>query len=484
MFEPGMKAQRIALFLTAGIAGVLFLYGLGDIPLISQNEARRAVPAFNMLVSGNWLVPISNGEMYLSKPPLLYWLAALSSLSFGVINEWTVRLPSALAAAAIVLVCYKYALWRFGPWAALFTVQILIANVSFAMFARRAEIEMLLTALCVGSALSLLQFIYGDGKRKWLLSGYFLLGLAVLTKGPLALLFVTLPLLICALVQRGDRQWDFIKDVRGWAVFILVGASWYAAVSWQHGIGVWSGIVQKDMLGKMYVADAAPVYNYLFWVFTDFFPASLVLLVAPIATWRRWRECRETVALAIAVLAPLVLFSLFKDKHAKYLLPIYPFVAMLVGKRVGEIFEASTGATRRLILAAGIAMPLGYAAFYAGLESKVFSDRISVFLPFSSWLDSAKPFPLYAYRGIDERIVFYAHRQIPVMGDSELLAARAARRPFFLLVENPKTDNLKDESDCVVKSFTPYLKKNRSLVIYGFGNACAQVASMENRNSP
>jgi 4-amino-4-deoxy-L-arabinose transferase-like glycosyltransferase len=107
-----------------------------------------------MFATGDWLFPRLNGELYISKPPLIYWLAAEVSWLFGTVNEWTVRLPSAMAASAIAIVIYRYMRTRFGAWPALFAVQLLIANVSFAMFARRAEIEMLLTALCFFSFLS------------------------------------------------------------------------------------------------------------------------------------------------------------------------------------------------------------------------------------------------------------------------------------------------------------------------------------------
>src|SRR2546425_1245025 len=88
--------------LVGGLTVLVFFWGLGDIGLMSFNEARRALPAQAMFLEGDWLLPHLNGELYLAKPPLLYWLAASASFLFGAANEWAVRLPSALAAAATV----------------------------------------------------------------------------------------------------------------------------------------------------------------------------------------------------------------------------------------------------------------------------------------------------------------------------------------------------------------------------------------------
>lgn len=63
---------RRLLFVTFFLGALAFYWGLGDIALLSFNEARRAVPAEGMFRSGDWLLPRLNGELYLAKPPLLY----------------------------------------------------------------------------------------------------------------------------------------------------------------------------------------------------------------------------------------------------------------------------------------------------------------------------------------------------------------------------------------------------------------------------
>jgi len=467
------RLYRGLLYATLLIAATVFYWGLGDIALMSYNEARRAIPIGTMFTTGDWLLPRLNGDLYLAKPPLLYWLGTVSAHLFGSPNEWAVRLPSALAATSVVVVAYRYALRQFGAWPALFTSQLLIANASFTMFARRAEIEMLLTALCFFALLAALNFTRGNGSRTWLWLSYFLLGAAVLAKGPLALLFVTLPLLIDALFHRQPRQWQALRDPIGWSIFFVVGTSWYAAVTWQMGFEIWQATIQKDILNKVHGAAGEPIFSYFLWLMTDFFPASLLLFVAPLATWRRWKNRHDSMALLLAVLTPLLIFTAFSDKHAKYLLPAYPLIAILLGKRLGELYATAGPAIRRSLLVAGILLPAGYAAFYAVAETRIFEYRYSAFPKFTHWLNSANGVPIYGYLNLDERLLYYARRDIPMLDQASLQSLRSARKPLFLLVEGSETAKIAPQADCLVQKFEPYLSKRKALTVFGFGSACA-----------
>ena len=468
-----MKHYRLLVSATFAMGALVFFWDLGSIPLLTFNEARRAIPASNVVASGDWLLPRLNGELYLTKPPLLYWLAAGMAHLIGSANEWAVRLPSAMSAAIITLVVYSYARRQFGPWPALFAIQLLIANTSFAMEARRAHIEMLLTALCFCALLSALRFTRGNDDRKWLWLSYFLLGAATLTKGPLALLFVTLPLFADALYQRQPRPWQALRDPIGWGIFLAVGSSWFVAVTWQMGFDIWSSILKKDIVDKVSTSAGDPFYMYFLWLLADFLPWSLLLFVAPITTWRRWKLQPSIIALILVVAAPLFTYSCFGNKNAKYMLPVYPLVAILLGKRLGDLFETSGPTFRRYLIAVALLFPAGYAAFYAVAESRVFAYRYSAFPHITGWLATIGHTPLYGYVDVDERLIYYAKRDIPIL-DKESLQDRLAGDPALLLfAEGTSASEIESVADCVVKRFKPYLKKDRTLTVFGFGSACS-----------
>jgi len=459
------------LSVTLLLGAAVFFWGLGDLPLLTYNEARRAVPAANMVANGDWLLPELNGELYITKPPLIYWAAAATSYLFGVVNEWTVRIPSALSAAAIAFLAYRYALRQFGAWSALFTLQILIANAGFAMLGRRAGIEMLLAVLCFSSLLSALKYTHENAGRQWLLLSYFLLGAAVLAKGPIALLFVTVPLLFDALYQRQPRQWQALRDPLGWVIFLLVGSSWYVAVTWQMGFDIWGATVHTDMVNKVYGSSGEPFYNYLLWLVADFFPASLLLFIAPVAVWLRWKKNDVTVSLCIAFIVPLLIYTAFSDKHAKYLLPVYPLVAILLGSRLGELVSNAGPRLRRCLLIVGILLPAGYAAFYAVAEAKMFHYRYEALPLIKDWFaGNVDNVPIYGYVDLDERLIYYAKRNIPIIDDVKLESLKAGNA--MLLVEDSDIAKIQPQAKCLIKEFKPYLKKDGTLAVFGFGSAC------------
>ena len=95
----------------------LLLYPCLSFPLIEPDESRYAEIPREMLQRGDWITPRLQGEPYLEKPPLLYWLTAVSYRLFGV-HDWAARLPPALAVHGSVLVLYFFGRRLFGERAA------------------------------------------------------------------------------------------------------------------------------------------------------------------------------------------------------------------------------------------------------------------------------------------------------------------------------------------------------------------------------
>ncbi|MFB2923430.1 ArnT family glycosyltransferase [Aerosakkonema funiforme] len=91
---------------------VAFLFNLGSIGLVDKTEPMFVEAARQMSVTGDWITPYWNGETRFDKPPLVYWLMAIAFKIVGV-NEWAARLPSALAAIALVVLGF-YTLRYFG----------------------------------------------------------------------------------------------------------------------------------------------------------------------------------------------------------------------------------------------------------------------------------------------------------------------------------------------------------------------------------
>ena len=466
--------QRLCV-ITFILALLIIFWGLGSVQLMSLNEGRRALVIKEMFASSHWLLPTQNGELYLTKPPFLYWLSMLISGGVGQVNEWTVRMPSAIAGLATIVIVYRYALKKFGAWPALFSAQLLIANVGFSMLARRVEIEMLLTALCVGALLAALNFIENPLKKIWLYLSYSLLGLAVLTKGPVALLFVTLPLILAAIWTKDVNLKKMLTDIKGWGLFLLIGLSWYTVVSMQLGFDVWSTIAKRDMLEKMQAAEAAkPLLSYAGWIAVDFLLLVGLFFIRPTVLYKRYADKTEWKILILVVVVPLLIFSLFSNKHAKYLLPIYPAIAILLGVQLGLVYEAASTNIKRLILAFGIVLPLVFMCFYMSIEPKYFAYRTVALSQFQAWNKNLPTKNLYALGDIDSRLIYYASAPVKMLNEAQINTLKSEKKSFLLLAEDENIAKVSTLADCKIKEFKPYLKKNKSLIVDGFGDLCNQ----------
>ena len=469
------KNYKGLLFATAALGLLIFFWGLGSQSLLSLNEGRRALVIKEMFSAGHWLVPTLNGELYLTKPPFFYWVALFFSSLIGSFSEWTVRLPSAVSALIVVLVTYRYTFNRFGTFAALFSVQILLMNLGFAMLARRSEIEMLLTALCFSALVCALKYLEQPSKKHFLYFSFLLLALAILTKGPVAMLFVTLPLVAIFFWTKDTHLKAFLTNSYAWLIFLVVSLSWYLAISYEFGFHIWATIAQHDMWEKMQAAEVAkPLISYAGWIVVDFLFLVVLLAISPIRWIRALTQNTEGKVLLASFLIPFVVFSLFTNKHAKYLLPIYPVLAVLLGLQLSLIYQAASEVWRRAILVLSVAGPLAIAGFYIFAEANIFAYRTAAFPQFKAW-DSKVILPVYAMDDVDSRLVFYAKSPIKELKENQLAEMKADARSFYVLAENDQIDKVAQIADCQIKQFKPYLKRKKSLTVFGFGNACGGV---------
>jgi 4-amino-4-deoxy-L-arabinose transferase-like glycosyltransferase len=449
----------------------MFFWGLGSIPLLSFNEARRAVPVREMLISGDWLVPTLNHQLYISKPPLFYWLAGVPAVLFDSASEWVVRLPSALAATLITWLTFAFMRRRFGLTAAVFTVLILITSAGFTAFARRAEIEMLLAACGFGSLLAAAEYIFGKHDKRWLDAAFLCLGLGLLTKGPVTLLFYFPPLLVFWWRYRVPGTLSCLTHWRGWLIAIAVGGFWYLLVSLRLGWDVWSHVLETDIAGKVERTVADPLYQYPLWLLTDFLPWCLLALAMPVKCVRRWLSTPQSGFFLIAAVVPLIIFSFFANKHAKYLLPTYPAWAALLALSVTAFYSDLGERGRRVIHAVAGLLVLGFFSYYAVGESRLLSHRHQALPKIAATLAAHPQLPVYAWRDLDPRVVYYHGKVIEVLMAEDLQRKLQQKQSLLLFVEDEVPEQATQQM-CRLAEFSPYLRVGHRATIFGSGTAC------------
>ena len=331
-----------------------FIWHLGSTSLVDETEPLFAEAARQMTVTNNWITPYFNGETRFDKPPLIYWLMAIGYRLIGV-NEWAVRLPSAIAAIAITILGF-YTLKHFGItnfkeqniykqkqlWLSAFIGSGLMAlNPHTIIWGRTGVSDMLLSG-CMGCALFCFFWGYATSVNKWYLAFYVLLGLAVLTKGPVG---IVLPGLIigCFLLYVG-QFWQVVREIKlfwGAIIFTIITVPWYVLVWLENGrnfIDSFFGYHNLQRFTDVVNGHEAPWYFYFLIVLLLFAPWSVYLVsaIANIRWWKRAYWIKQPRVNHLAIFAffwfscIFIFFSVSVTKLPSYVLPLVPAAAILV----------------------------------------------------------------------------------------------------------------------------------------------------------
>ena len=148
--EPG-DWSGVLILMVAGL--VIFFYRLGVPGLIDPDEGRYAEIAREFFVLGDWGIPHLNLLPYLEKPPLVYWLTALSFKVFGY-TEMAARLPSAVSALGGVFLAYGLGRAFWGPGPGVLSALVLASAAGYVALGRILTLDMTF-ALCLNLAIGL-----------------------------------------------------------------------------------------------------------------------------------------------------------------------------------------------------------------------------------------------------------------------------------------------------------------------------------------
>jgi len=353
-FFTEARQRWLLLLLTA----FTFFILLGSRALNEPDEGRYSEIAREMIETGDWVVPHLWYLPHLDKPPMTYWLVAVSMKLFGQ-NEWAARLPLALAGMSGV-----WAVWclgrsvggrRVGFWSAL----ILQTSLLYFVMARMLTTDMFLTLFNTWAVYFFWrsrQCLNAEcGMRnaeffQWHLAGWAAIALGFLTKGPIAL---AIPLV--ALAALTIYRWKIFKARKplwcglaaGAALFGVLALPWFLALfrrlpgafdymTVYQAAGSVLGTTIKDRKGSLFYFFGILAVGLLPWTF----------LLGWL--WRRGQPASPSdagvrapgalpgdawVMLNAWAIFPFVLFSLSQAKLPPYILPIFPALAVMLAWR-------------------------------------------------------------------------------------------------------------------------------------------------------
>ncbi len=329
------------------------LWALGALPLIDVDEPVYGQVGREMARADgqHWLTPRLGGQPWFDKPPLFYWLTALSMRLFGV-SEFAARLPSSLEAVGLVAVTYALARRAFPetPRAGLWAGFVLATCVQFLILARAAVTDMTLVLTLI-TALWALYVWTQTGQGRWIALCGVMTGLGCLAKGPVALVLVGVQAVGYLLLTRQAKRLLSPALWGGFALCLVVGLPWFLWMTHLHGQLFVNGFLEANNVTRYLKAEHAttsPVWFFLPVLLAGFLPWSLALPGTLAMLWRQGRSEWQTQAadgpvlfLALWVVLVFGFFSASQSKLVTYIFPLYPALAVLVGAwlaKPGETF--------------------------------------------------------------------------------------------------------------------------------------------------
>ena len=354
---------------------ILYFYRLGSVGLIDVDEPRYAEAGREMLKSGNWVVPYFNYSVRFDKPIFFYWLEALSMKAFGV-NEFSARFPSALCGILCASVLFVFLKTFYDMTFALVGTLLLMSCFEFAALSRFSVTDMALASFISSSILSFFlgyhEIINSHRFFKfqitefsfWYIFGFIFLALAVLTKGPVAVLI--LALIFLPFFWWIGRLDYFLKNNSFWVgffIFLFLVIPWYVAVHYAtngefikvffcvHNISRFTSVVSGHK-GSFFYFIPVVLIGFLPWTF--FLPQAIFDLAK-----RGLKSLLSSTTEQVPwfclwwFIVVFIFFSFSKTKLLTYILPLFPALSVIVSFWFNEIFKNNI--TRRgLVIGLGI----------------------------------------------------------------------------------------------------------------------------------
>lgn len=352
-----MSDRKKAFWFIALLSALVIIPFLGETIFYSKGEPREAIVAYTMLKSGNWILPVNYGVEIPYKPLFLYWAIAAISYVAGGVTEFTARMPSALAFLAMQLVFFSFVAKRKNVQTAFLTSILLLTSFEVHRAAVACRLDMLQVSFIVMSLCLLFRWDEKGARGiPWL--AVLLMACGTLTKGPVGSIFPCVGIGIYQLLRGRPFGKTFFSLLIIGLLSLIPLAGWFWAAYRQGGESFVNLMLEENtgrFFRKMsYESHENPLwYNFLTLIW-GWIPWTLVLLISLFGLkWKQMRILPEGAFLGdrfrkawtrfrsqpplqlftwVVILFIFIFYCIPKSKRSVYLLPIYPFMAMLIAE--------------------------------------------------------------------------------------------------------------------------------------------------------
>jgi len=372
--------SRVAYWALAVVFLAVYMGSMFTPGLLDDADSTHAEAAREMVVTGDYVTLHVNGIRYLEKPPLPYWLVAISYKVLGV-NEFSTRLPMVLAVMLLGVLGFCWGRRAFGERTGIYAGLFVYTCAGVYLFTRIFIPDVLLSLLIAAAMYFFLTALEPEASAWRWYAGYAMMALGVLTKGLVALVFPCGAAFFFLLVTGEWRRWREFRLISGLLLFLAIAAPWHILAGLrnpgtaEHRGFFWFYFVNEHFLrflGKRYPRDYSKLPAALYWTLhlVWLFPWSLYLPAAVKTAAATWRGQRSDFAARTRLLCwiwagVVLIFFALSTNQEYYTFPAYLPLLLLLADGVAQCERAEcNGGVRAgwLTTSAGLLAVIGVAA--------------------------------------------------------------------------------------------------------------------------
>lgn len=333
--------QKKLLIAIAFLIPIAYFLHLNSYQLLFE-EPRRALVALEMIISDNWIIPTTNGELYYNKPPLYNWVLIYFMNVLGS-AEWVVRLPSVLSLFTTAFVHFQISKNYIGKKAAFLSALFYITSVDILFFfSLLGEIDLFYACIVYLQCVLIFHF-YQQRKWHWLfLSSYLLTSAGVLTKGIPSLFFQAITLVLIFFLNKDLKRIFSMWHLAGLVLLALTSGGYFYLYSLQYEVAPYLARLFTETFSRTVLENnVADNFSHLIN-----FPVMLIKISAPWvilfgltykSDWREKLNNRPFISFCLwFCVANGVLYLLSPGTRERYLYMFLPFVFAILADALSE----------------------------------------------------------------------------------------------------------------------------------------------------
>ncbi len=317
------------------IAFLALIAGLGSYGLAETSEARYAEISREMLVYGDYLNPELLGIFHFHKPPITYYITTLGYYFFGL-NEFGARIFLQVAVIIQLLLVYRIANLLYKNKSVAFMASLVYFSLPIVLIASRNLTTDAYLTTFVLAAIYCWQVYTSKRKTIFLYLFYTLVGLSLITKGPVALLFIIVYIIASKIIHKEGLRFS-IHHFLGLLLCIVIGASWYVTVMIENP-KLWEYFFEKQLISRINSNSfnrSKPFWFYVPILFALLLPWWLAIIPKLRVHIKSIpQKCKESKILIYSSFALFLLFSAFSTKLIMYILPLFWMPAIIIAVEI------------------------------------------------------------------------------------------------------------------------------------------------------